>query len=185
MSRFGFRRMTMEDLAREARVSRRTIYQHFASKEDVGLSSIARVVGRVHDEIGAIAAGGGTPRGRLSRMLARRVLGRVEGVQDYIWSMDELFEAVRPAYIERRRQHFEREVEILARVLAEGRKSGDFVFEGDAASIASTLILATNAFIPYSLSPKELGEIGGIEKRLGQMSEVLLRGLEPRKEPRL
>ena len=44
MARYGFLKMSMDDLAREAGVAKRTIYLHFGSKEDVGLSSIGRVV---------------------------------------------------------------------------------------------------------------------------------------------
>jgi AcrR family transcriptional regulator len=178
MGRFGFRRMTMDDLAKEAGLSRRTIYLHFASKEDVGLSSIGRVVESVHERLAVFAAAGDPPAARLREMLIVRVMGRIESIQNYYHSLDELFEVVRPAYMARRKLYFDREVEYLSTVLVEGKSSGVFDFD-DVASTASTLMLATNAFLPYSLSVRELGQPDVIERRLSLMVDLLLRGLRP------
>ena len=46
-------------------------------------------------------------------------------------------------------------------------------------STASTLMLATNAFLPYSLNIRELGQPEVIEERLALMVDLLLRGLRP------
>ena len=43
----GYRKMTMEDVAKEAGIGKRTIYVHFPSKEEVALASIDRVVDRL------------------------------------------------------------------------------------------------------------------------------------------
>jgi len=56
MARYGFRKDEHGRPSRkEAGVSKRTIYLHFSSKEDVGLSSIGRVVEAVHDRLDSIA----------------------------------------------------------------------------------------------------------------------------------
>ena len=44
LARVGYMKMTMEDIAAEAGISKRTIYLRFPSKEEIGLSSINRVV---------------------------------------------------------------------------------------------------------------------------------------------
>jgi AcrR family transcriptional regulator len=176
MARFGFRKMTMDDLAKEAGFSKRTIYLYFSSKEDVGLSSIGRVVEAVHERLGALAESKGNATDRLREMLMVRVMGRIESIKDYYHSLDELFEIVRPAYMARRKTYFDREVSLLAGVLIEGQRSGEFSFEG-AQTTATTLMLATNAFLPYSLSVRELGQPEVIEERLTLMVDLLLRGL--------
>jgi AcrR family transcriptional regulator len=166
MARYGFRKMNMDDLAKEAGLSKRTIYLHFSSKEDVGLSSIGRVVEAVHERLASLVESEGSAHRRLTEMLVVRVMGRIHSVKNYYHSLDELFEVVRPAYMARRKIYFDREVELLCAVLLEGKEIGDFEFE-DAETTASTLMLATNAFLPYSLSVRELG----------QPDELLLRGL--------
>lgn len=172
MSRWGFRKMTMDDLAKEAGVSRRTIYVYFRGKEDVGLSSIGRVVEQVYEELETLLKSGLDPETKLRTMLVRRVMGRIEQISDYYHSLDELFEAVRPAYMSRRRKMFEREIEIIARAIA----LGDFPV-ANAKATAETMLLATNAFLPYSLSVRELGDPATIETRLSAMVDLLLRGV--------
>ena len=178
MARYGFRKMTMDDLAKEARLSKRTIYLHFTGKEDVGLSSIGRVVQAVHDRLAEIAATDTRADARLREMLIVRVMGRIESVKDYYQSLDELFEVVRPAYMARRKIYFVREVELLSSVLLDGVADDQFDFD-NVVTTASTLMRATNAFLPYSLSVRELGEPEVIEERLCEMVDLLLRGLRP------
>jgi AcrR family transcriptional regulator len=177
MSRYGFRKMTMDDLAKEARLSKRTLYLYFSGKEDVGLSSIGRVVESVHAELERLADSSAHPADRLRQMLERRVMGRVEQVQAYHQSLDELFEVVRPAYMTRRQHYFNVERDLIASVLGEGTLSGQFSV-ADPPSTAEALLLATNAFLPYSLSVRELGNPDGIRTRLAPMLDLLLRGVQ-------
>ncbi len=172
----GFRQMTMDDIAREAGCSRRAVYSHFPSKEEVRLCSIDRVIERVHARLASIAAGAGSPAARLRRMLVERVLHRIDSVRPYRRSLDEVFEAVRPAYLVRRRMHLAREAALLGPVLEEGRARGELAFD-DTAATATTLIRATNAFLPYSLSADELGKRAQLAADVARMADLLLAGL--------
>lgn len=177
MARYGFRKMSMDDLAKEAGISKRTIYIYFKNKEDVGLSSIGRVVEQVHEQLEEISR---EPKGsneRLREMLRERVMGRVMQVSDYYQSLDELFEAVRPAYMARRKQYFDTEVGLIAGILEEGQSAGVFR-RTEPRETAANLLLATNAFLPYSLSVRELGEPAEIAKRLESMIDLLMKSLE-------
>nr|WP_276599758.1 TetR/AcrR family transcriptional regulator [Nannocystis sp. SCPEA4] len=181
----GFRGVTMDDIASEAGVSRRTIYMYFPSKEEVGLSSIDRVVAQTYARLVELAGGTGDVAAVLHRVLVERVLRRFDSVSAYHTSLDELFEAVRPAYMARRTIHMEREVALVAKVLAAGRAGGRFALD-DAVATASTLVKATNAFLPYSLSVHELGQRGQIEVEVRRMADLLLRSLVvPGSEPRV
>ena len=176
LGRFGFRKMTVDDIARTAGVSKRTIYLHFEDKVALGMSSIDRVVSYAQQAMREIAAESAPAADRLQRMLETRIMKRVSAVQDYRESLDGLFEAVRPTYMEHRRRHFEIEREILMEVLAEEREEGSFAFD-DLSETAESLLRATNAFLPYSLSVSELGDLSTISCRLNQMATLLIRGL--------
>lgn len=176
MARYGYRKTTMDDLAKEAGISKRTIYLYFPSKEEVGLSSIGRVVSQAQSRMQAIAAEERPAVERIQRMLVERVMTRVRAVADYLQSLDELFEAVRPAYLARRQSQFEAEQSLLAEVLAEGRADGSLLFD-DAQETARDLLVATNAYLPYSLSVRELGQTSDIESRIERLSSLLVRGL--------
>jgi AcrR family transcriptional regulator len=47
LARYGYRKMTMDDLAREAGIGKGTTYLHFPSKQEVVLCSIDRIVERL------------------------------------------------------------------------------------------------------------------------------------------
>jgi AcrR family transcriptional regulator len=177
MARFGFRKMTMEDIAKEARVGRRTIYIYFKNKEDVALSSIGRVVEGAQNRMRAILAQGDLdPVDKLRLILKERVMARVRAVAEYHESLDEIFELVRPAYIERRRQYFSTEQDLVCQSLEAGVCSGKMNV-ANPMQTAAILLQATNAYLPYSLSVKELGNPDQIEKNLGRMVELLVRGI--------
>jgi AcrR family transcriptional regulator len=179
LGRYGYRKTTMDDLAREAGIGRRTIYLHFPSKEEVALASIDRIVERLKVRLADIAESGGPADRRLRRMLATRVLFRFDSVRDYYPSLDELFEALRPAYMARRQRYFDEEARIFAGVLAEGREAGVFAFD-DTLPTAHTLLLATNALLPSGMSVRELGAREDVEAKVARIAGLLLDGLRRR-----
>src|SRR5438045_338016 len=87
LARYGYKKTTMDDLAREAGIGKGTTYLHFPSKEEVALSSIDRVVERVQQRLRGLTASGGSAAGRLREMLIQRVLIRVDSVQAYSQSL--------------------------------------------------------------------------------------------------
>lgn len=177
MARYGFRKMTMEDIAKEARVGRRTIYLYFKNKEDVALSSIGRVVELAEARMKEILCTDSMDVvEKLRLMLAERVMRRVRAVAEYHESLDEIFEVVRPAYIERRRQYFFVEQDLISQALEAGIELGKFHITNPMQTSA-ILLQATNAYLPYSLSVRELGNPDQIEKQLKQMVDLLVKGV--------
>jgi AcrR family transcriptional regulator len=176
LARYGYRKTTMEDLAREAGIGKGTTYLYFPSKAEVALSSIDRVVERVTEQLRRLARSGEPPAERVRQMLVTRVMFRFDSVRDYSQSLDEMFESLRPAYLARRQRYFDAEAEIFVEVLIEGRRLGVFAVE-DALATAHTLLLATNSLLPYSLSARELGERDEVEVRIIRIADLLLHGL--------
>lgn len=176
MARFGYKKTTVDDIAREAGIGKGTVYLHFPSKEEIALSSIDRVVDRVQDRLREIAASPGPARDRIRAMLIARVLVRIDNVASYSESLDDLFEALRPAYLARRHRYFAAEAAIFAGVLDEGKRRREFAL-ADIATAARLLLLATNSLLPHSLSVHELGDRAEIEDRVNGLADLLLDGL--------
>jgi hypothetical protein len=109
-------------------------------------------------------------------MLITRVMFRFDSVQHYTESLSDLLAALRPGLLARRQRHFEEESEIIASVLREGKRAGLFDFR-DAGATARTLLTATNALLPYSLSARELGERGDVEGEASRVVDLMLTGL--------
>jgi AcrR family transcriptional regulator len=176
LARYGYRKMTMDDIAHEVGIGKGTIYLHFTSKEEVTLSHVDRIVERLKERLWAIARSNADVSVRVRLMLLTRVLFRFDSVQHYTQSLNDLLAALRPTLLARRARYFEEEARVFAEVLDEGRRSGVFLFR-DAIETAFALLHATNSLLPYSLSTSELGEREEIEEKTEQIAELLLNGL--------
>lgn len=179
LARLGYRKTTMEDLAQEAAISKRTIYLYFPSKEELTLSTIDRIVDRLLAGLMEISAAGGPATDRIRRMLLLRVLFRFDSVRDYYTSLDDLLRSIRPAYMVRRARYFAAEATIFAAILAEGIADGTLDVP-DATAAAHVLLLATNALLPASLSTRELGDRPDVEARAAGIADLLINGLRRR-----
>jgi AcrR family transcriptional regulator len=177
LARYGYKKMTMEDLAHEVGIGKGTIYLHFRSKEELVLSHIDRLIGRLKEQLLSIARGDGGAAERLKQMLLTRVLFRLDGVQHYTESLSDLLAAIRPALLVRRERHFEAEAQIFAEVIKEGQREGALAPAANTTAAARSLLLATNALLPYSLSPVELGKRKDVERAVSQIADLMLHGL--------
>ena len=176
LARYGYKKMTVEDIAIEVGIGKGTIYLHFTSKEEIVLSHVDRIVERVKDKLREIARSDASAAERLRLMLLTRVLFRFDSIQHYTQSLNDLLAALRPGLLARRAQYFEAEAQIFAELLLAGRQSGEFDFEDDNAT-ARALLQATNGLLPYSLSTTELGERKEVEKRATAVADLVMRGL--------
>lgn len=176
LARYGYKKMTIDDIAQEVGIGKGTVYLHFTSKEEIALSHVDRIVEQVKDRLRFIAKEDSEPSERLRQMLIERVLVRFDSVQHYTQSLNDLLASLRPRLLNRRRGHFEEEAQIFAEVIAEGQKLKLFA-AGEANEIAQTLLLATNSLLPYSLSTKELGERSEIAERLKRLADLLVAGV--------
>jgi AcrR family transcriptional regulator len=176
LARYGYRKMTMDDLAREVGIGKGTLYLYFSSKEEIALSHIDHIVERLKEKLLSIARENATAGSRLREMLITRVLFRFDSVQHYTESLNELLAELRPQLLARRRRYFDEEAQVFAEVITQGQDSRAFK-SGDAHEIAHLLLLATNALLPYSLSTQELGERAEIEGKVSRLADLLLAGV--------
>ena len=180
LARFGYRKMTVEDISVEVGIGKGTIYLHFTSKEEIVLSHIDRIVERVKERLREIAVSDAPAAERLRLMLVARVMFRFDSIQHYTQSLNDLLAALRPGLMARRAQYFEAEAEIFSALLIAGRESGEFDFRDENAT-ARALLQATNGLLPNSLSPAELGRREEVEQRASDIADLVLGGLLKRK----
>jgi AcrR family transcriptional regulator len=176
LAKYGYKKMTIDDLAAEVGIGKGSVYLHFSSKEDIALSHIDRIIDRLTTSLVSIAGSRGGAETRLRRMIVERVLFRFDSVQHYSQSLNELLANLRPKLLERRRSYFEEEAAVFARVLSEGNTCGIFAIK-DPLSAARAVLDATNSLLPYSLSAYELGERHEIEDKTQKVADLILNGL--------
>ena len=173
---YGYKKMTIDDLAREVGIGKGSIYLYFSSKEEIALSHIDRIIERLKINLTDIAERPSSVDERLREMIVERVLYRFDSVQHYAQGLNDLLAVLRPKLLERRKQHFDEEARIFARVISEGQVASVFA-KGGAFDLAQTLVTATNSLLPYSLSAFELGDRSDLAERTGKTADMLIRGL--------
>ncbi len=176
LARYGYKKMSIQDLADEVGIGKGSIYLHFTSKEEIALSHIDRIIDRLKSSLDETSRSKLSPEKKLRKMLIDRVMMRFDSVQHYSQSLNELLAHLRPRLLERRRQYFEEEARIFASVLAEGKAAGIFGLK-DPVETGRTLLDASNALLPYGLSAYELGERDTIEKKTNNVADLVLNGL--------
>ena len=178
LARFGYKKMTIDELANAVGIGKGSIYLHFSSKEEIALSHVDRIVERLKIELKRIAGVENQSfEERLRQMLLKRVLYRFDSVQHYTQSLDDLLSALRPKLLARRENYFSEEAKIFAAVIEDGQKAKDFI-KTDALETAETFLLATNSLLPFSLTTAELGERKDIEAKTLRLANLLLKGIE-------
>jgi TetR/AcrR family fatty acid metabolism transcriptional regulator len=176
LARYGYGKMTMEDVARQVGIGKGTIYLHFPSKEELVLSHIDRIAETVVRNLREQAASPDAIDRRLRRMLVLRVMVRFDGVAHYTQNLGDLLSSIRAALLARRQAYFGPEQAVLEDVLREGARSGAFDCP-DPRTAAQALILSTNSLLPFNLSPSELGRREEVEEQAGRVADLLVKGL--------
>ncbi len=178
LAKHGYKKMTMDDVAREVCIGKGTIYLHFVGKEELVLAHIDRIAERVLAGLRAIAASGAPADARLRRMLVLRVLFRFDSVLHYSQNLSDLLSSVRASLLVRRKAYFEDEAKAFEEVLREGVRTGELDC-ADPRAVSRVLIEATNSLLPFNLSSGELGRREELKKKTSQIADLLIRGLLP------
>jgi AcrR family transcriptional regulator len=176
LARYGYQKMTMDDIAREAGLARGTLYAHFKSKEEMALATIDRMIGLLVEELRQLAHSPGTPEERLQRMLVFRILFLFDRAQERSHALDDMYTALRPQYKAYRDRYVNSEAEVFAEALREGRQSGALELD-DPFEVAHAFILATSTLTPFSLSVRELGEREWVERKIRRIAALLIHGI--------
>jgi AcrR family transcriptional regulator len=176
LTRFGYRRMTVEDLAREAGIGKGTVYLHFDSKEEVALAVVNRWSERVFERLRVLAAEPGAPAQRLLRMLEARVLDRLDQLGDAPESMHDMFAAIRPGLLVQRDRLLDVEARIFAGVLQEVAPTGRRRAEARHLRAARALLTGTNWLLPYYQDPSQKNVRADVRRRTRDVALLLVSG---------
>lgn len=176
LARYGYRKLTMDDLASEVGIGKGTIYLYFRSKEDLVYSHIDRVVRQLIERLKRVLRSTLSPGDKLREMIVLRVMFRFDAVQDFPESLSEMFRDFRAGVLERREHYFKEEAKLFAAALRQGQQAGVFR-NTDHVTTASAILAATNSLLPFHLSARELGKRQDIEKTATMITDLLLDGL--------
>jgi AcrR family transcriptional regulator len=180
LARYGYRKMTMDDLASEVGIGKGTIYLYFRGKEDLVYSHIDRVIRQLIERLERVLRSGLSSADKIREMTMLRVMFRFDAVQHFPESLSEMFRDLRPGVLERRQHYFREEAKLFAAALREGQRAGIFRTT-DCSATANAILGATNSLLPFHLSTHELGKRRDIEKMVTLITDLFLQGLLQRR----
>lgn len=178
---YGYQKMTMQDLAREAGIGVGTTYLHFQGKADVALGVINRANGRVLEQLRAISAQPLPADERVRQMIIARVLLRYEGARQVKHGLEEIAAIIGPLLREAKLPWMSAETQLFEAVLSEGRRRGELTWEAemDVSAVAATLLTATCGLMPGRLSPADFSDPDAFRARTEWLAGMLARALSP------
>ncbi|MDP2400850.1 MAG: TetR/AcrR family transcriptional regulator [Actinomycetota bacterium] len=123
VERFGYGRASVEQVAAELGISKRTVYQHFNSKRDLYAFVVGRIAGEQETLLRARIADEPTARARMQRFLRLVISGMRAHIQatskaDWMQEFEIAYDAMAGAY-----------GAIGTEVVAEGLATGEFTFD--------------------------------------------------------
>lgn len=122
VERHGLTKASVEDVAAELGISKRTIYQHFSSKRDIYAYVVERIAAGQREQLGALIASEPTYRARMEKFLTLVVSGMRRHIQetskaDWMQEFEIAYDAMAGAY-----------GAIGTQLVAEGHAAGEFDF---------------------------------------------------------
>lgn len=172
-ARYGFKKTALDDIARESRKGKSTIYYYFKSKDDIFKAVIdaeAEIRNRTIEEQ---MSGINDPKLKLKTYIYNRmrtlrmVVNYYEAIKndllDQLYFVDNL-----------RTKHFEAEIELIRKMFLEGIEMGEYTIQNPELT-AKTVVAALHGFevplILKNLSDEEL------QKAVDEMLNILFYGI--------
>jgi AcrR family transcriptional regulator len=176
-ARYGFKKTALDDIAREARKGKSTIYYYFKSKDDIFKAVIdaeAEIRTKtIDDEISAIE----DPQQRLKTYIYVRMLS-LKNVGNY-------YEAIKNDLLDNlyfvnslRTNHFDAEVNVVKNLLLEGVDKGIYTIQNPELTAKTVVTLLQGFEVPLiqkNLSDEEL------QKSVDEMLNILFFGIVKQK----
>ena len=171
--KFGFKKTTMDEIAKRARMGKSTIYDYYSSKEEVFAEVIKKDTIRFKLNLNKAISQTKQPKEKLKNYIIARMYHLRELKMFFSTLTDEYLEQY--AFTERVRKDFaDFEINTLKQILDEGNNVGSF-------SVENTSVVARNLMIVLKgLEYLFLTESyqSDIESESEQMLEILFKGIE-------
>jgi AcrR family transcriptional regulator len=173
-AKYGYRRTSIDDVARAAGIAKGSVYLHFAGKRELFRAGCEAVLAVMLEKVEHALAQPGTARDRVLALLDAKFayLHEIVGASPHATEILDTTSGLAADIVERADKRF---LDALAKVLAEGDESGELSLDRLALTPAQA---AGVVFRCAEGTTKEAGiSTKTYRKRLAQLVDVLLIGL--------
>jgi len=179
---YGFRRTSMEEIAREAELSRSALYQHFGSKEEI----LRALSAHLYAQALAAAEEGASAEGRLDERLYRVLDAKMGFFYELLRGSEhgvEILDENNRLCGDITARSAEAYVGILARVIADGQRRGEFSPQKSGLEPDDTAEFFVRCAEGLTGTPSNSPSPARYRLRLRQLVEVLVTGFGGRRRP--
>ena len=169
---YGYAKTTIDDIAREAKVGKGTVYLYFKSKKEIMLALTDLTNERITHKLEKLAAGDKPPEERIRACVLHRLMTLFDLVNRYPHSED-VIASILPEIVERLDKYVRRLGELLGEIVSEACSDGIFVAKDPEATgqlLANLFEFMTPPYYRFK-SRKSL------EQFAGQVVDLMLNGL--------
>ncbi|NLY91049.1 MAG: TetR/AcrR family transcriptional regulator [Firmicutes bacterium] len=171
-ARYGFRKATMDEIARAARKGKSSLYHYFKSKEEVFQEVVEQEATEVKAEIARAVAAEKTPQQKFRAYVVTRMTAFKRVANLFTAFKDEYLESY--SFIERLRENYNRyEIETIAAILKEGLEKGIFAVKNLELTAYTIFIAAKGLEYSWALEP----DMKQVEINIDSMLDILFNGL--------
>ena len=171
-ARYGFRKATMDDIARAARKGKSSLYHYFRSKEEVFQEVVEEEAAEVKAEISRAVAAGKTPQEKFRAYVVTRMAAFKRVANLFTAFKDEYLESY--GFIERLRENYNRyEIETITSILKEGLEKGAFIVKNLELTAYAIFTAAKGLEYSWALEP----DMKKVETNIDSLLDILFYGL--------
>src|SRR5690554_1259969 len=171
-ARFGFRKATMDEIARTARKGKSSLYHYFKSKEEVFQAVIEQEAAEVMAEIFRAVQQEKKPQEKLRAYVITRMQAFKRVANLFTAFKDEYLESY--GFIERMRKSYDRyEIETITSILQNGIKNGVFAVNNLELTAYAIFTAANGLEYSWALEPNT----GKIETNIKSLLDILFHGI--------
>jgi len=169
---YGYAKTTIDDIAREAKVGKGTVYLYFKSKKDIMLALTDLTNERITRQLEKLASEDKPPAERIRACVLYRLMTLFDLVNRYPHSED-VIASILPEIVERLDRYVRRHGELLGQIVDQACQDGVFVSKDPAATgrvLANLFEFMTPPYYRFK-SRKSL------EQFAGEVVDLVLNGL--------
>ncbi len=164
--RFGFKKTSIDDIARRAGIGKGTVYLHFESKEELFAAVIRRMAVKALASLQAAVKQAGAPQAKVRAFLEGRLRQHARTAADLRVSEESLLEVLAHA------APYRREAELLEDIINEGNARGVFAVRSPRLA-AEGISAGLHGLDAYHAGPDTLG----LQGALAELNEIVVRGM--------
>ncbi len=170
-ARFGFKKTTMEEIAKAIRKAKSSLYYYFQSKEEIFQMVLEQEANVLREKIEKAISQEDTPQGKLRAYILTRMRGLKQLANFYSALKDEYLENYK--FIEKfRKKYDEEEMETISKILREGMDKGIFDVK-DLGMTTLAILIALKGFESWVFQ----GNTKWTEKDIDNLLDVLFHGI--------